>query len=70
MITGAVDRIEGDWIIVVLDSGKYIQVPVSVFPDFQPGDVVDISIQKDSKGQQEAKERIDKIRSGLKRVDL
>lgn len=70
MITGVVDRIEGDWIIVVLDSGKYIQIPVSEFPDFQPGDAVNITIQKDLKGQQEAKERIDKIRSGLKRVDL
>lgn len=70
MIKGTVDRIEGDWIIIVPESGPVFQVPVSLFPDAKEGDVVTVSIEKDLAGQNEAKERIDEIRKGLNRIEL
>lgn len=70
MIKASVDRIEGEWIILVPESGPVFQVPASLFPGLNEKDVVLLSIEKDEEGQKESQERIDKIRKGLKRVEL
>lgn len=70
MIKATIDRIEGEWIIIIPESGPVFQVPVSLFPILNPGDVVTVSIVKDKIGQTEAKVRIDKIRTELNRVPL
>lgn len=70
MIKAVIDRIEKKWIIIEPESGEIFQVPASLFPGMNPGDVVTISIEKDPSGQVEVKERIDEIRKGLNRVEL
>ncbi len=70
MISATVDRIEGDWIILVPESGQVFQVPVSLFPGLREKDFVKVSIEKDESGQKETEERIADIRKGLNRVEL
>jgi len=70
MTRATVDRIEGDWIILVPESGPVFQVPVSLFPRLKEKDVVLVSIEKDEEGQKETEERIADIRKGLNRVEL
>ena len=45
MIRAAVDRIEGEWLILVPDNGPVFQVPVSVFSGFKDGDIVVVNDQ-------------------------
>lgn len=70
MIKGMIDRIEGDWMIIVPESGAVFQVPASLFTDINQGEVVTISIEKDATEQANAEERIGEIRKGLNRVSL
>ena len=70
VIKATVDRIEGDWIILVPESGLTFQVPCSCFPGLSEGQIVSLSIELDEEGQKEANERITKIREGLNRVEL
>lgn len=70
MIRATVDRIEGDWLVLVPESGPVFQIPISLFPGFKEGDVVSISLTRDEQGEKEAKERIGEIRKGLNRVEL
>ncbi|GEM_PF-2394063 len=70
MIRAAVDRIEGEWLILVPDNGPVFQVPVSVFSGFKDGDIVSISVTRDENGEKEVKKEIDEIRRGLNRVTL
>ena len=69
-INGNVDRIEGDWIIVVPLSGPVFQIPNLLFPDLNPGENINITIQRDEEGQNAVKDRIDKIRDNLNRIEL
>jgi hypothetical protein len=70
MIRATIDRIEGDWLVLVPESGQVFQVPDSLFPGFKEGDIVTISLTRDEQGEKEIKERITEIRKGLNRVEL
>jgi len=70
MINATVDRIEGEWIILIPNSGPAFQVPRILFSCLNPGDAVIIAIERDESATSEAKERVDKIRSGLNRVEI
>jgi len=70
MVRATVDRIEGDWLILVPESGPIFQIPFSLFPGFIDGEVVSISLTKDEQGEKDAKERIGEIRKGLNKVEL
>jgi hypothetical protein len=65
MIKGTIDRIEGDWLIVIPDKGPNFQIPSSLFPGFREGNVISISVERDEQGEEETKKRIDDIRKGL-----
>lgn len=70
MIRVAVDRIEGEWLILIPDEGSPFQVPVSLFPGLRESEVVYISISHDEQGERAVKGEIDEIRKGLNRVKL
>ena len=70
MIRAAIDRIEGDWIIIIPEDGPMFQVPVSLFPGLLEKDVVSISIEKDETREREGNEEIESIRNRLNRVSL
>lgn len=70
MIYATVDRVEGDWVILVPESGPVFQVPISLFPGLKEKDVVRTIIEKDEEGKKAAEERIGEIRKGLNRVEL
>lgn len=70
MIRATIDRIEGDWLIVIPEDGPLFQIPISLFPGFREGNIVLISVEKDEKGETEVKARIDSVRKGLNRVEL
>ena len=72
-ISGDVDRIEGDYFVIVLDNGETINLPVKKYADdFKPGDRVKVSIwarirkvEKDSEGTEEVKERVLSLQNSL-----
>jgi hypothetical protein len=70
MVRVSVDRIEGDWLILVPDSGPNFQIPASLFPGLQEKDVVTVSIEKDVTATQRETEEIEEIRKGLNTVEL
>jgi hypothetical protein len=70
IIRATIDRIEGDWLVLVPESGQVFQIPSSLFPGFKEGDIVSISLTRDEQSEKEAKERIGEIRKGLNRVEL
>ncbi len=44
-----VDRFEGDYVIIELESGKIVDIPKSVMPpNASEGDVIDLSIDKEA----------------------
>ena len=47
MIRVTIDRIEGDWLVIVPESGPVFQIPVSLFPGFKQGEVVSIALTRD-----------------------
>lgn len=65
MITESVDRIEGDWIVLVPESVPAFQIPVSLFPGLITGDVIRVFVEKDESGEKDAEERIGETRKGL-----
>ena len=69
-INATVDRIEGEWIILISNNGKVFQVPGTLFPGLKPSDAVIIAIERDESAMSDAKDRINKIRSGLNRVEI
>jgi hypothetical protein len=70
MIRATIDRIEGEWLIIVPETGPVFQIPVSLFPGFKEGEVISISLIRDEQGERNAKERVGEIRKGLNRVEL
>lgn len=70
MVRVTVDRIEGEWLVLVPESGSVFQIPVSLFPGFKEGDIITISVTRDKQGEKETNERITEIRKGLNRVEL
>ncbi len=68
MIRATIDRIEGEWIVLIPESGPVFQLPLILCPGWKEGDVVSLSLTRDEPGEQDAKDRIDKIRIGLSRV--
>ncbi len=70
MIKATIDRIEGNWLIIVPEEGPGFQIPSSLFPGFSEGNVVSISLIRDEKGEKEIKDRIGEIRKGLNRTSL
>lgn len=70
MIHAVVDRIEGDWLILVPESGPVFQVPEILFPDYKEGDIVNISFEKDEEGKKDIGKRISEIREDLNRINL
>jgi hypothetical protein len=70
MIQASVDRLEGDWIILVPESGPVFQIPCSLFPGLNEGDVIRINIEKDEPGKMETEKRIEDLRKGLNKSTL
>ena len=65
-----IDRIEENWIVLVDDDEAVFEIPVSWFPDGVEGDHVEITITKDISSQIEAEQRVEDLRSKLKRVSI
>jgi len=69
MMRATVDRIEGDFAVLVFDGdGKreYINYPISLLGDFTEGDILEISISKDGAATVAAKERVESMIEKLK----
>ena len=65
-----IDQIEGEWIIVIDDKGRRCEIPLEYFPEGEEGDHIEIMITKNVAEQEEAEERIQDLRSKLKRVSI
>ena len=65
-----IDRIEGDMIVFESETGIQFDIPFDYFPDAKEGDHVIITITKDEGSKKEAEERIQDLRSQLKRVNI
>jgi hypothetical protein len=70
MILATIDRIEGEWLILVPESGPAFQLPATLFPGFDEGEIVSISLNRDNQIEKDVIKRIDEIRKGLNRVQL
>jgi len=70
MVRATVDRIEGDWVIIVPESGPVFQVPKPLFPDLREKDAISISVETEPSTQIETEMRMKSIRDGLNRVNL
>lgn len=68
MIRATVDRIEGEWIVLVAESGPVFQLPLIFGPGWKEGDIVSLSLTRDEPGEEDAKDRIDGIRKGLNQM--
>ena len=65
-----IDQIEGEWIIVIDDKERRYEIPLEYFPEGEEGDHIEIMITKNVADQEEAEERIQDLRSKLKRVSI
>jgi hypothetical protein len=65
-----VDRIEGDWLVLVPESGPIFQIPTSLSPGLHEKEIVEILIVRDENSENESIKRINEIRKGLKKVEL
>jgi aspartate/methionine/tyrosine aminotransferase len=65
-----IDRIEDNWIVFESEDGTMFDVPLSYFSEAQEGDHVTLIITKDEESKKEAEERIEELRSKLRRVEL
>ena len=70
MIKAVVDRAEGDWLVIVPESGPVFNLPKSLFPDLREGNHIRITIEPDRKGEKATMERIAQARSGLNKTPL
>lgn len=70
MVRATVDRIEGEWLILVPESGPVFQVPNLLFPGFREGDILSISFIREENEEKIIKQKIEEIRKGLNRVEL
>ena len=58
-----IDRFEGDYAVVEIDVGKFVNMPKILVPNAHEGDVVHISVEHDK-----TKEREDKIEDLMNRL--
>jgi hypothetical protein len=72
MIRGTIDRIENEVIVVLTHTEpvQTIHLPFALFPDFDEGDIIEIRVDKNLEIAQELRERGEKVREGLNRVEL
>lgn len=66
----SVDRKEGNFYVIITETGKKIQIPVGKYPKWKEGDEVNITDNEITQATKEAQERIADARKGLKKVDL
>lgn len=66
----SVDRKEGNWYILVTETGKTIQIPVGKYPKWKEGDEVNITEDEITQATKEAQDRIANARKGLNKVEL
>jgi len=65
-----IDQIEGEWIVLVDDKSRSFAIPIECFLEGEEGDHIEIVITKDNVEQIEAEDRIQDLRSQLRRVSL
>jgi hypothetical protein len=65
-----VDRIEGDWAIVIPENGGVFNLPITLFPDLKEGNHITIRIEIDRAGEKATMERIAQLRAGLNKTPL
>lgn len=65
-----IDRKEGEWVVVIPESGSPFNLPLKLFPDLEERDVIDISITKLESELKDTQERVNEIRKGLNKVSL
>lgn len=70
MIEAAVDRIEGDWIVLVPDRGSPFSLPKDCYPGLQEGDRVSIILTREPASEEESRRKTAEMRRKLKRTDL
>lgn len=70
MIEAAVDRIEGDWIVLVPDRGSPFSLPKDCYPGLQEGDRVSIILKPEPASEEASRRRTADMRKMLKRSDL
>lgn len=70
MIKAVIDRVEGEWLVTVPESGPVFNLPRSLFPDIREGNHVVITVEHDKQGEKATMERIAQARSGLNRTPL
>ena len=57
-----VDRIEGEYLVVEIDVGTTINMPLSLAPDAKEGDTIKISVEK---GENSIKKNVDNLVNNL-----
>jgi len=65
-----IDQIDGAWIVLVDDQGRSFTIPIECFLEGEEGDHVEIVITKDDVEQAKAEERIQDLRTQLRRVSI
>jgi hypothetical protein len=65
-----IDRIEDDWIVFVDDKERLFEIPLEYYAEAEEGDHVEIMLTKEISSQEEAENRIDDLRSKLRRVSI
>lgn len=70
ILKAVVDRVEGEWAVIIPESGKPFNIPLSSFPNLKEGNHIVIDIYMDLVDEQTAQADIAKIRSGLNRTPL
>lgn len=58
-----IDRFEGDYAIVEIDVGKYVNIPKILLPNAKEGDV--IKIEKDKNETKNRKKNIQKLMNNI-----
>ena len=58
-----IDRLEGDYAVVEIDKGKFVNLPKELVPDAKEGDVVIIRV--DHEGTNKRKERVKDLMNQL-----
>ena len=54
---GIVDRMEGEWIVLELESGEMVNLPRKILPEAAEGDVIVCSVDQEKTAQRREKLR-------------
>ena len=59
-----IDRFDGEYTVVELENGSYIDVSKKLFPDAKEGDIVDIAVNKEATDakKNDIESRFDKLK--------